>query len=161
MMRHNALPRAVSFSLPTSELFEPFVTYAVAISSLISHRMEQLDLLVGARARTMHPISAAIREVYANSSQRARVRVLLAPESTFRLRLAQPLEDGLAFVQDSLWFESMLENGAPAKEHWSALGDVWVNPAGEVVRQPSVPGLPPLDFQSPVALTVDMSGRDD
>lgn len=91
-------------------------------------------------------------------------RFLLAPETTFRIvwRRSSSMREALAFIERALEAERArlgrpVTPGSPA---WSALGDIAVTEEGHVHTAPTVDGLPPLDFDSPFACHLDLSGVD-
>jgi uncharacterized protein len=92
-----------------------------------------------------------------------RARVELAPETTFRTvwRVSAPAREALAFAERALAVERRrLGHGVETTPGaWSALGDVEVTEDGGVRAGPLVDGLPPLDFDSPAACRLDLSGR--
>ncbi len=123
---------------------------------------ESLDDLV-TELRTAEPeVAEHLEAELAIAGPRARVRVLLAPETTFRLRWRRRPElagEAGRFLGGSLLTERALEAKAPAvAQSWTALGDAEILASGDIVRGPELKGLMPLDLDSPQATTVDMVG---
>jgi len=93
------------------------------------------------------------------------IRVLTAPETTRRLlapHLFGPTEVA-EFMRHALEVEAVREGHARAFEGpcWSAVGDMACHPDGTVVQFPQISGFMPLDFGSPYAVHVDLSGQND
>ncbi len=97
------------------------------------------------------------------ASPRSRVRVLLAPEATYRLRWRQRhpglISETGRFLRRGFQTERIIEGRAsPSGESWSALGDVHILSSGGVVRGPVIDGLMPIDLDSAQATEADMVG---
>jgi hypothetical protein len=96
----------------------------------------------------------------------ARRRLLRAPEVTRRLLFPTPVPgrgDAAGFVARAAAVEAALAGTGPvpATASWTALGDAFVQPDGTAYRWPQLGRVdgPALDFGSPWAHRVDLSGR--
>jgi hypothetical protein len=101
---------------------------------------------------------AEVRE----ASDSAFLRVLIAPETSYRLlwRKAHSLRETGVFLAQSFRAEAARE-GRPIvfkEETWTSLGDMGFLPDGKICRFPSIDGLMPLDFGSPHALRLNLEG---
>jgi hypothetical protein len=91
-------------------------------------------------------------------------RFITAPETSCRLlwRASHSDEDVANFLRCSLAAELARAGDAgdaPAHDAWTALGDFCLHPDNSTFVAPTLPGLPPLDFDSPYATDLDFSGR--
>ena len=91
-------------------------------------------------------------------------RLLRAPEVTRRLLFTpDSMDDGDGFLALSVGVELALAGKAapPAEPTWSALGDLRLHPDGTTDGWPQLAGEDglPLDFGSPWARRIDLSGR--
>ena len=96
------------------------------------------------------------------ASDDALLRVVLAPETSYRLLWQRPQDSQATaeFIHRSLLAERARE-GRPtaiAEETWTALGDALVKPTGEVVAAPSIEGFVPIDFDSRTVRDADPYG---
>jgi hypothetical protein len=131
--------------------------------------VDRLDAaLVAASREALRPRAGAVAaDAVEALAPPARERVLRAPEVTRRLLFPRrapgrgPSDDTAQFVAEAACVEAALDGTgpAPASLGWSALGDAVVRPDGTGQRWPQVDGAPPLDFGSPWAQHVDLSGR--
>jgi hypothetical protein len=108
----------------------------------------------------------AVVEALHALDERGRRRVLRAPEVTRRLLFAASApNDTASFVARAVAVEMTLARiGAPLPTaSWSALGDALVEPNGTAARWPQLDGddAVVLDFGSPWAERIDLSGRDE
>ncbi len=111
--------------------------------------------------RSYDELTAAIRQ----TCDPGFVRVLTAPEVTRRLlapQLYSPTEVA-AFLMAALRVEAARagDKMSFAEPCWSAIGDMVCNPDGTIVQFPQIEGFMPLDFGSPFAIHVDLSGQND
>ena len=91
------------------------------------------------------------------------LRVLTSPETCSRLLWHRhgSVEEVSHFLEKSLLAEQA-RNGrpvVPGEEIWTALRDARVLPDGQVVAEPPLGDLIPLDFDSPQVSKIDLSGR--
>jgi hypothetical protein len=111
-----------------------------------------------ARVRHEDPIveQQLVRELVATTPE-GLTRVLIAPETTFRL---QTMATDGRFLHESLLAEAARagDEVAVQDEIWSALGDTVVRPPAEVAAGPAIEGFMPLDFESPHATNIDLLG---
>lgn len=113
------------------------------------------------RARTRPETIAAVEAL----TEAGRRRLLRAPEITRRLLfVATAPEDDLdALIRDAVTVEEAIAGAVrhPAAPLWSALGDVRLDPSGALHSFPQLAGATavPLDFGSPHALAVDLTGE--
>jgi len=126
---------------------------------LLATRLAQLCSRL---AQVDAPLAGALAAVPARVKEDGLLRVLTAPESSFRLLFAGALNDRevARFLLEAVIAERVREGEQPdcAQPPWTALGDArFPTPAG---RDPGSDRLPPLDFGSPYAAGVDLSGRD-
>lgn len=131
-----------------------------------------VDLLADALARALHalgrqgsPLVEQVNAAMASSPDDAFMRVLTAPEVSYRLlwSAACPDEERALLLLHGLAAEAA-RRGAPdalAGPTWSVLGDARFSPDGAVFRYPQIEGVVPLDFGSPYALSVDLGGAED
>jgi hypothetical protein len=92
------------------------------------------------------------------------MRVLIAPETGYHLlsdRSAGPAA-ACRHLQDSCAAERLREGVDPAADRrlWTALGDFGFAPGRGAMAWPQLAGGPPLDFGSPHAAHVDLTGAD-
>jgi hypothetical protein len=106
------------------------------------------------------PMAATLEQAVVTASDGAFERVLTAPETTFRLLwLDSGADRGVAtwmiraFEAEAALAGAQITAGDPV---WTALGDACIGTDGCVRRQPQVPGLMALDFESPLARAVDL-----
>jgi len=91
-------------------------------------------------------------------------RFISAPETSCRLlwRASHTHEEVADFFLSSLTAELARAGdnvNSPARDIWTALGDFCLRPDGSTFSAPVLLGLPPLDFDSPYATDLDLSGR--
>jgi HEXXH motif-containing protein len=108
--------------------------------------------------------AAALLSAFGRLPESSKSRVLLAPETSTRL-LWPPRrdEESSAFLLAAAQAEAMYAGDARVALEagtWTALGDAVIQPDGTIEAFERVHGLPPLDFGSPHALKVDLSGAD-
>ncbi|WP_344116830.1 aKG-HExxH-type peptide beta-hydroxylase [Kribbella alba] len=85
-----------------------------------------------------------------------RRRLELAPEVTRRVLFEDPPPPELGpFLRGAIAFEE----GNARRGAWSALGDAWIGSTRTIDRWPQIPDAPPLDFGSPWATRIDLTGR--
>jgi hypothetical protein len=80
------------------------------------------------------------------------LRVVLAPEFTNRLLWRHPdeIQSLCEYLDKALHVEGVISGREEAGcDAWTALGDMKVLQTGEIVRGVDIPGLPPLDLDSP------------
>jgi len=80
------------------------------------------------------------------------LRVILAPDFTYRLLWRRPdrIQRVSEYLNQALHVEGVIAGREKADyEAWSALGDVKVLQTGETAHGVKIPGLPPLDLDSP------------
>ena len=130
-----------------------------------------LDLLaqkmgeaLGESCRAEPAAAEGLRAAAGSVSDEGFVRVLTAPETCSRLlggRAGTPAERG-QFFRRSFLAEALREGQAGPfdEEVWTALGDACFAPGGGGRGWPQVEGMPPLDYGSPYAARVDLSGAD-
>lgn len=124
------------------------------------HLLNEVDSVFVADAATAieETLTDDIGELWNALSEAGRRRVFLAPESTRRY-LCQSSADP-SFVIAAVQTEAMLEGliGPAAETRWAALGDRAVLPDGTVARWPELTSPLPMDFGSPWATDIDLSG---
>jgi hypothetical protein len=79
-------------------------------------------------------------------------RVVLAPDVTCRLLWRHPdrVQRVSEFLDKALHVEAVISGREEADcDAWTALGDMKVLQSGEILRAADIPGLPPLDLDSP------------
>jgi len=79
-------------------------------------------------------------------------RVVLAPDFTYRLLWRHPdrIQRVSDFLDKALHVEGVISGREPADcDAWTALGDARILQSGEILRGVNIPGLPPLDLDSP------------
>jgi hypothetical protein len=150
-----AMPKVLQWGGGNEEQRAVHATYINLLADALGRlrqRLEADDAAAGALLKVA--IGAA--------SNRALGRVLTAPETSYRL-LWQDANDDAEHIRHllrSLEAEAALEAGHGLDPPtWTALGDVHLTGSG-LVRQPGVPGLPPLDFGSPLVDRVDIGSQD-
>jgi hypothetical protein len=80
------------------------------------------------------------------------LRVILAPDFTYRLFWRRPdrIQRVSEYLNQALHVEGVIGGREKAGcEAWSALGDIKVLRTGEIAHGVKIPGLPPLDLDSP------------
>ena len=93
------------------------------------------------------------------------IRVLTAPQVTRRLLAPQhyPIREVGAFLITALRVEAARagEDVRFDEPCWSASGDMVCHPDGGIVQFPQIEGFMPLDFGSPDAIHIDLSGQNE
>ena len=106
---------------------------------------------------------AHLSELSSKASERAFCRFLGAPETSRRLlwRVDDAAESA-RFFEASLRAELALAGQVIefSEETWTALGDSAFLPDGSRINWPQEPGMMPMDFGSPRARSIDLSGAD-
>lgn len=106
-------------------------------------------------------LTAAIQR----TSDSGLVRVLTAPEVTRRLLAPQLYSpaNAASLLIAALRVEAVRagDNVPLVEPCWSAIGDMVCNPDGTIVQFPQIEGFMPLDFGSPFATHVNLSGLND
>ncbi|SDS40955.1 aKG-HExxH-type peptide beta-hydroxylase [Actinoplanes derwentensis] len=156
-----AMPAVLQWGSGSIEAARVHREYAVLLGDRLG------TMLAAARS---HPRAQALGEGLSALSSRAWLRVLTAPQVSYRLLWpARHEPDGTVdFLADAVEVELSRERAAPApgtvsggKTAWSVLGDGWRDATGQFVAGPALPGLPPLDIGSPHALAIDLEGVTD
>jgi hypothetical protein len=89
------------------------------------------------------------------------LRIVLAPEFTHRLLWPQRdrIQRLCRFLDKALYVEGVISGREEADcDAWAALGDMQVLQSGEILRGVNIPGLPPLDLDSPNVTTAVRNG---
>jgi hypothetical protein len=130
-----------------------------AYVSLLS---ERLGYILGMLQKSAHG-SAQLRDLVLGLPDDGLQRLLTAPETCYRLlwtpqHTPESLHD---FLESSALAEARrLNESVELKgEVWTALGDARFRPGEEPWYAPSIPGMSPLDFDSPHACFLDLEGR--
>jgi hypothetical protein len=128
--------------------------------------IDALDAAVVARTADafQRRASAPAVTAFTRLDEHRQWRVLRAPEVTRRLLFAAAgPDDTEAFLATAVGVELALadQGSPPAEPSWSALGDVRVGPDGTTEMWPQLTGdrTMALDFGSPQARSIDLSGR--
>jgi hypothetical protein len=151
------MPQVLAWSSKGEELDLVYRSYIETLSDVFGKTLLQIrhqDPALGEQ------LIASVR----SASDEAFSRILTAPETSHRLlwRARHHLDLPGQFLLQSIQAEAS-RIGNPMQfeqETWTALGDVGFFPTGEVFRFPQLPGLMPLDFGSPYATKIDMTGRE-
>jgi hypothetical protein len=93
------------------------------------------------------------------------LNVLESPEVSARLLWPGEYEQEaiVSFLECSLEAESIICGAASRQlpsQTWNCSGTAYVETSGTIWRSPSIEGFPPLDFGSPYAKRIDLSGAD-
>jgi len=127
-------------------------TYESRIRDLMTLRLD----LYGNRAQC-----DAVRDLLEALPSAAARTVLLAPEVTKRLRIMSDHREAIEFLIAKLGVELALQGGgghALARAGWAATGAAYVREDQEIIEQPRLLGCVPIDFDSPFAQSVDVTG---
>jgi hypothetical protein len=142
----HAMPQVLTWRSPTDDLVRVFSSYVDLLA-------DSLGALLGRLKATDPDAANAVLARQAEVSPEGFLRVLTAPETSFRL-----LWDGddsdrarAGFLLAALHAEMIREGRSVplAQETWSAVGDLGFRPDGAVLGNWNLPGLMPLDFGSP------------
>jgi hypothetical protein len=106
------------------------------------------------------PIARQLHQQVQQTSDAGLIRVLMAPESSYRLLWTKsyPRAEKIQFLLNAFQAEDLREGlitDVP-KEVWTALGDQAFYPDGRVFTAPTINDLMPLDFGSPHTKTVEL-----
>jgi len=149
------MPQVLTWSGYREEMARVQEIYADLVTQSLSRIIRNMEETQPESARLL------TTELHSASGS-ALSRVLLAPETTSRIRRFRPEgpPEAASFLTESLQAEAALGGRTvkPGKEIWTALGDAKVLPSGKVVRGPSIPGFMPLDLDSPYGMTIDVAG---
>jgi hypothetical protein len=136
-----------------------FVSQALDVAFLsqaLGHSLGECERQESALARNL---AAKLQTVPAPDF----LRVMLAPEFTHRLLWPHPnrLQRVCEFLDKALHAEGVISGREEAADCdvWTALGDVKILQSGEIMRGVNIPGLPPLDFDSPNVTSSVRSGE--
>jgi hypothetical protein len=146
-----AMPDVLTWKAPADDLVRVFGSYVDLLADSLARLLRRLQ-----RA---HPDAAQVLwERFAEASEVAFLRVLTAPETSFRL-LWDGDESDLAraeFLLGALQAELAREGRDVrlAGETWTAVGDVGFKSDGSLLGNWNVPTLGPLDFGSPLVGSV-------
>ena len=121
----------------------------------------QLGEICGRLARSDPPLAAALVGGLGDAPDGALLKVLSAPETSFRLlwRSASDAE-AVQFILQALWAEQARADPGLESDRlvWSAFGDMAFGPGPRRLAFPQIAGFAPLDFGSPLAAAVDLGG---
>ncbi|MGO8938196.1 MAG: aKG-HExxH-type peptide beta-hydroxylase [Mycobacterium sp.] len=131
------------------DAYVAFVSQALDVAFLsqaLGHTLGEYERQESALARNL---AAKLQTVPAPDF----LRVVLAPEFTHRLLWPHPdrLQRICEFLDKALHAEGVISGREEAADCdvWTALGDMKVLQSGEILRGVNIPGLPPLDLDSP------------
>lgn len=138
---------------------------ATVHDSYVALLSDRLGGTLAALRRSDERLVDELRELISMMPDDAFLRFLTAPETSCRLLWPghHPFETVGAFFRDAVTAE-LVRAGRPLPTDrviWTPLGDARIEPGGEIVPQPVLDGLMPLDFGSPYALRLDLEGRVD
>jgi hypothetical protein len=146
------MPEALSWSAESPAFDEVHAAYL--------HRLER-TFIATLRRNPQSTNVAHIVELRDQISRQGYERFVTAPETSRRLFWPDvDWEDDLAFYATALLAEAAREGIAKKipRELWTAVGDVCYFPDGHRLEWPHVPKMMPLDFGSPHAVWIDLSG---
>lgn len=126
-----------------------FEAYVAFVSKALDCALRDCDRQDNALARNL---AAKLQTVPSSDV----LRVVLSPDFTSRLLWRHPdrIRRVCEFLDKALHVEGVLGGREEADcDAWTALGDMKVLRSGEILRGGDIPGLPPLDFDSPNVAT--------
>jgi len=137
----------------TDRVYNSYIELLAETLGKLSARIRKEDAMLGER----------LASHAAQSSDEALLRVLSAPETSYRLLSprAHKLCDAAAFIEQVFEVEAAL-SGQRILFHnktWSALGDLAIYPDGTIYRFPQIEAFMPLDFGSDHARAIDLTGE--
>jgi len=142
-------PEILTWTTPWEAIRGIHARFSRSVEEALAQKLAALD----------PPTARLLGEGLGSLAAAARERLLLAPETTYRLLWAGE-GDFVDFMQRSIIAEQALCGGGVAlqSEVWTALGDAVIRPPGRVVPGAAVAGLAAIDYDSPYATTIDISG---
>jgi hypothetical protein len=112
---------------------------------------------------TSSPAARQLHKRFHEASDQALIRVLMAPETSYRLLWPSAYSqlEKSRFLFDAFLAEDLKEGSLTNtdKEIWTVLGDMAFYPDGKIFRTPQVEGLAALDFCSPHTKTVELGPK--
>jgi hypothetical protein len=151
------MPEVLSWSAGKQILLRVHDAYLTLLSKSLGEVLGQIckeDPAMGSRLVT------GMRAI----SDEALLRILAAPETSARLlwRRTEHLCETGNFIERSIQAEAARASQPQSftKQTWTALGDMGFFPDGDIYRMPSIEGMMPLDFGSPHAARIDLSGAE-
>ena len=150
-----AMPEALTWNNNINVLCSVHSSYTELLSIALSEQIGQLNHQHPEMARRL---TGELRSV----TDRAFLRVLTAPETSFRL-LEKPCDslESAKFFLRSLRAEKARDGGRDefVEDTWTALGDTCFRPDGSIECYPRLKDGLVLDFGSPHTTQVDFGGR--
>lgn len=156
-MLMEAMPELLSWSAGNSVFQQVHDAYVALMS-------DSLGQVIGKICRENLHLGEHLRAGVHSASDEALMRVLMAPETSHHLLWPEShtLVSTATFLSRSFRAEAARTGQRIAfqEETWTALGDVGFFPNGIVCSMPSLPEMMPLDFGSPYATKIDLSGAE-
>jgi hypothetical protein len=125
---------------------------------------EKMGEILGGICREATPLGEELRAAADHASNEGFMRILSAPETCACLLAAngEGYQAKGQFLRRSFLAETLREGQRvdTDQEVWTALGDMKLSPDGTQYCWPQIEELTPLDFGSPYATKVDLSGAD-
>lgn len=151
------MPKVLNWSAETSVLQQVHDAYIALMS-------DSLGRMVGNICRENLPLGEHLWATIRAADDDALMRVLMAPETSHHLLWSEShsLNEIATFLSRSFQAEAA-RTGYEIEfqeESWTALGDVGFFPDGTVCSMPVLSGMMPLDFGSPYATKIDLSGAE-
>jgi hypothetical protein len=151
-----AMPDVLTWQNGSSEVLE---TIYRAYLNLLCDKLSDFIGTLGASSSAASQLHQSVSE----ASDTALIRVLTAPETSYRLLwpAAYPRSERIHFLLNAFLAEGLKEGSkiVMKQEIWTVLGDMAFYPDGSIFKVPQVAGLANLDFCSPHTKTVELGPK--